>query len=129
MANDDGKIILEPDEKQLEEWEKGLTPIQRFEKLVEYGQVGKLLQNSFFRSLDKAGQVDALTKALDNLVHQLDKMAQTLMKTSSTHPEGVKINRLATGLVKVKVKLLEDFAKGIDIVAEISHKSDSERFF
>lgn len=84
---------LDPLDEEIEEWEKGLTPIQRFEKLAQYGQAGRLLRNSFFQSMDKAGQVSAIADALDHLIHQLDQI--TLLKVSSTHPEGVKINRIA----------------------------------
>ncbi len=120
---------LDPIEEKIEEWEKGLTPIQRFEKLVQYGQVGRLFKNSFFQSLDKAGQISAITNALDSLIHQLDQMAATLMKVQSTHPEGVKINRMAVSLTAAKKKLLSDFAKGIDIVSQLSDKAKGERYF
>lgn len=120
---------LDPLDEQIEEWEKGLTPIQRFEKLVEYGQVGKLLRNSFFQTLDKAGQVNAISKTLDHLIAQLDQMANTLLQVSSTHPEGVKINRLAVALIQAKKKLISDFAKGIDIISQLSEKSKGERYF
>lgn len=120
---------LDPLEDELEEWEKGLTPIQRFEKLIEYGQIGRLRKNAFFQSLDKAGQVNALATALDHLVRQLDQMAQTLMKVSSTHPEGVKINRLAVKLTEVKKKLLSDFARGINILEQLDEKAEGKRFF
>ncbi len=122
-------MILDPMDEQIEEWEKGLTPIQRFEKLVQYGQVGRLFKNPFFQSLDKAGQISAITDALDHLIHQLDQMANTLMKVSSTHPEGVKINRMAVSLTAAKKKLLSDFAKGIDIVSHLSEKAKGERYF
>lgn len=120
---------LDPLEDTIEEWERGLTPIQRFEKLVQYGQVGRLFRNSFFQSLDKAGQVSAVASALDSLIHQLDQMAMTLMKVSSTHPEGVKLNRMAVALTQAKKKLLSDFAKGIDIISQLSEKSKGERYF
>src|SRR5438093_6025523 len=115
---------LDPLDEQIEEWERGLTPIQRFEKLVEYGQVGRLFKNSFFQSLDKAGQVNAISNALDHLIHQLDQMAMTLLKVSSTHPEGIKINRTAVALSRAKRKLLQDFAKGIDVISQLSEKSE-----
>lgn len=120
---------LDPLDDAIEEWEKELTPIQRFEKLVQYGQVGRLFKNSFFQSLDKMGQVGAISNALDSLIHQLDLMATTLMKVSTTHPEGVKINRMAVSLTEAKKKLLSDFAKGVDIVEQISQKSKGERYF
>lgn len=120
---------LDPLDEQIEEWEEGLTPIQRFEKLVQYGQVGRLFKNPFFNSLNKAGQVNAITSALDNLVHQLDQMASTLMKLSSTHPEGVKLNRIAVALTNAKTRLLDDFAKGVDIVAQLSEKAKGDRYF
>lgn len=120
---------LDPLDEQIEEWETGLTPIQRFEKLVEYGQVGRLFRNSFFQSMDKTGQVNAIAGALDNLIHQLDQMAMTLLKVSSTHPEGVKINRIAVTLARAKRKLLQDFAQGIDIVSQLSEKAKGERYF
>lgn len=116
-------------DEQIEEWEKGLTPIQRFEKLVQYGQVGRLFKNPFFQSLDKAGQVGAISSTLDSLIHQLDQMATTLMKASSTHPEGVKLNRTAVALTQAKKKLLSDFAKGIDIAEQISNKSSGGGYF
>ncbi len=119
---------LDPIEEKLEEWEKGLNPTQRFEKLVQYGQVGRLFKNSFFQSLDKAGQISAISNALDHLVHQLDQMAATLMKVSSTHPEGVKLNRMAVSLTAAKKKLLSDFAKGIDVVSQLTNKT-GERYF
>lgn len=122
-------VKLDPMDEKIEEWEEGLTPVQRFEKLIQYGQVGRLFKNSFFRNLDKIGQVDAISHALDNLIHQLDIMASTLMKVSSTHPEGVKLNRLAVGLTKAKSKLLDDFAKGMDIVSQLADKAESKRFF
>ncbi|MBI2330128.1 hypothetical protein HYU94_01955 [Candidatus Daviesbacteria bacterium] len=120
---------LDPLEDKIEEWEKGLTPVQRFEKLVQYGQVTRLVKNPFFQSLDKAGQVGALSDALGHLIHQLDQMSLTLMKVSSTHPEGVKINRMAVALTQARKKLLSDFAQGIDIVDQISSKSKGERYF
>ncbi len=120
---------LDPIEEQIEEWEKGLAPIQRFEKLIQYGQVGRLFKNNFFQALDKAGQVSAISNALDNLIHQLDQMAMTLMKVSSTHPEGVKINRMAVALTAAKKKLLSDFARGIDIISQLAEKSKGERYF
>lgn len=123
------KTIWEEDEEDLEPWEKGLKPVERFEKLVMYGQIGKLLKNSFFRSLDKASQVDALSRALDHLINQLDRMAMTLLKVSSTHPQGMKINRVAVALARLKVKLLNDFAAGVDIVGQIGDSSGSERYF
>lgn len=120
---------LNPLEEKLEEWEKGLNPTQRFEKLVQYGQVGRLFKNSFFQSLDKAGQISAISNALDSLVHQLDQMAMTLLKVSSTHPEGVKINRMAVALSRAKRKLLQDFAQGIDIISQLADKAKGERYF
>lgn len=120
---------LDPIDEQIEEWEQGLTPIQRFEKLVQYGQVGRLFKNSFFQTLDKIGQVDALTKTMDNLIHQLDQMSQTLLKVSTTHPEGVKINRMAVELNRAKSRLLADFAKGIDVISQLAEKSKGERYF
>lgn len=122
-------MVIDPVDEQIEEWEKGLTPIQRFEKLVQYGQVGRLFKNPFFQSLDKLGQVDTLSNALDNLIHQLDIMANTLMKVSSTHPEGVKLNRMAVELERAKRRILSDFAKGIDIISQLSQKSKGGRYF
>lgn len=130
MSDDqDYKVLEEVTEDTIEPWEEGLTPVKRFEKLIEYGQVNKLLNNSFFKSLDRAGQVDAICKSLDRLISQLDRMAQELMKVSSTHPEGVKINRTAATLAKLKVKIMDDFAKGVNVVAEISHSSKGKGQF
>jgi hypothetical protein len=127
--NDDNSQILEPLIDEPAEWEKGLTPVERFEKLVQYGEVNSLLKNSFFQSLDKPGQINALAESLDHLIHQLDLMAQTLFKVSTTHSEGVKVNQLAISLSKAKVKLLQDFVKGVDIVAQLNDEAKGERYF
>lgn len=103
---------------------------KKFESLILYGQLDRLLKNEYFLSLDRYGQVDAITRCIKRRIAQLDNMSGRLMRHQQTFASGVKANLASQYLEKLISRILDKFiSEEIDIVEMIADDAKGKQRF